>query len=264
MNSVLKYGLRFSVEKLMNSSKFWVRPALNSNVLKPNYSRTLWHMCSTSKIDNFLKPKPIIECCQCGCSGLIHTGGEKELAEFLIEEIAGEKKAQKMKVLPAEVDGFSIIADMAELIFEKKTQFETITVSMNVNHSVDTEEIGDSGSGAEEMKSKPSFEVEISRNKKALSFACSYVDLRDDHDAEGADIFQINEVTYFEGDWDDKTYSVAADLLDENLYDLFMVVLSEKGITKKFMEKVSDIATSHEHSQYIELLENVRKFASAN
>lgn len=221
-------------------------------------------MCSSSKFnEDFLKPKPLNELCQCGCSGLIHTGGENDLADFLKEEIAQEKKALKMKNLPAEIDGFTVSADHAELVFEKKNQFESIIVTMNVNHSVDTDESPeDDGMG--DMRSKPSFDVDIVRNKKTLSFSCSFTNFQDAGESESADLYQINDVTYFEGDWDDKTYSVAADILDENLYDLFMVVLSEKGITKRFVEKMSDIATSHEHSQYINLLENVKKFSSAN
>ncbi|KAK6640988.1 hypothetical protein RUM44_012687 [Polyplax serrata] len=265
MNNILKYGLRFSLDRLIGSGRSVIRPVLNSRVSEAGLSRTLWHMCSTTKInDNFLKRKPLNECCQCGCSGMIHTGGEKDLVEFLNDEIASEKKGQKLRSLPSELHGFSITTDMAELIFKKKTDFETITVTMNVNHSVDTEDTEDEGSMSEEMRARPSFEVDIERNNKTLTFACSYTNFNDPSHENTADSFEITEVSYFEGKWDEKVYSVAADLLDENLYDLFMVVLGEKGVTKEFIDKVSDIATSHEHSQYIGLLENVKKFASVN
>lgn len=262
MNNLLKFGIRSCLKKPSFPKANSIKCVLNTNNSMPVYSRTLWHMCSTSKINgDILKVKPISECCQCGCSGLMHTGGEKDLVEFLKEEIVEEKKIQKMQSLPSELNGFAIYSDMAELTFEKKTSHETITVSMNINHSVDTEEMGEGEN--EEMKAKPSFDVDITRNKKTLSFSCSFTHF-DDVDAQSADVFEINEVTYFEGDYEDKVYSVAADLLDENLYDLFMVVLGEKGITKKFVEEVSEIATLHEHMQYIGFLNNVKKFASAN
>lgn len=41
--------------------------------------------------------------------------GERELVEFLAEEIVAERKAQKSKTIPAEIDGFKVKLDGAEV-----------------------------------------------------------------------------------------------------------------------------------------------------
>lgn len=64
----------------------------------------------------------------------------------------------------------------------------------------------------------------------------------------------------FEGEWKEKRYAVAGDILDGYLYDLFMNMLDERGINADFANKISDYCSSYEHSQYIGLLENLQKF----
>lgn len=44
--------------------------------------------------------------------------------EFLTEEIVAERKAQKVKKLPTELDGFSIAGDGAEVVLSKKLKDE--------------------------------------------------------------------------------------------------------------------------------------------
>lgn len=51
--------------------------------------------------------------------------GERELVEFLTEEIVAERKAQKVKTLPADVDGFSVKGDGAEVVLTKQLKDET-------------------------------------------------------------------------------------------------------------------------------------------
>lgn len=46
------------------------------------------------------------------------------------------------------------------------------------------------------------------------------------------------------------------------LYDLLMNFLEERGISNEFVEKLSDFSTAYEHSLYIALLENTKKFVS--
>lgn len=74
------------------------------------------------------------------------------------------------------------------------------------------------------------------------------------------DIFAIDEVTLFSGEWDEKKYAVAGDILDGHLYDLFMNMLDERGINAEFADKMSQYCSSYEHSQYIQLLEGLQKF----
>lgn len=229
-----------------------------------DYSRTMWHMCSSkSTTENFLRSRNVTGLCQCGCNGLLHTQRGRELADFLKLEIQEEKKGQKMAALPKEVKGFSVIADKAELIFQKKIGNETIALTLNINHSVDTDEAVVGDEYDEEMKARPNFEVDIIHNNSTLNFCCSYVAYPEQGDVK-ADSFQIDEVALFEGEWNEKNYSVAGDILDENLYDLLMGYLSEKGITNDFVEQVSDVATFYEHMNYINLLEDIYKFSTSN
>ena len=46
--------------------------------------------------------------------------GEKDLVEFLTEEILTERKAQKADRLPNELNGFSIHGENADVTFVKK------------------------------------------------------------------------------------------------------------------------------------------------
>lgn len=55
---------------------------------------------------------------------LFMLSAEKELVEFLAEEIVAEKKAQKLKTIPTELDGFKVSLDSAEVTLEKKNQSE--------------------------------------------------------------------------------------------------------------------------------------------
>lgn len=50
--------------------------------------------------------------------------GEKELVEFLTEEILAEKKAQKVKTIPTELDGFKVTLDGAEVELTKQAAGE--------------------------------------------------------------------------------------------------------------------------------------------
>lgn len=52
--------------------------------------------------------------------------GEKDLVEFLTEEILAERKAQKVTTIPAELDGFKASLNGAEVTLTKKTEDETL------------------------------------------------------------------------------------------------------------------------------------------
>lgn len=195
--------------------------------------------------------------------------GERELVEFLAEEIQAEKKAQKVKTIPTEIEGFKVKLDGSEIELVKKGDTEEITVSFNINHTIDQEEEPEINMNADkpdigELKSKPTFEVDIKRGSQTLSFTCSFVGPAslEPQENEYNDIFTIDEVTLFEGEWSDKTYAVAGEVLDGYLYDLLMNLLEEKGISNEFVEKVSEVATTYEHSAYIGLLEGISRFTA--
>ena len=96
------------------------------------------------------------------------------------------------------------------------------------------------------MKSKPSFDVDIVKDDQTLSFSCSfcYEDPESNPEQAGQeeydDIFAIDEVTLYKGEWQEKCYAVAGDILDGHLYDLFMNMLDERGVTQEFADKVGD------------------------
>lgn len=55
----------------------------------------------------------------------LSTPGERELVEFLTEEIVAERKAQKVKSLPTELQGFVVKGDGAEVTLTKKLNDES-------------------------------------------------------------------------------------------------------------------------------------------
>jgi len=203
--------------------------------------------------------------------------GDDELVSFLTEEIATEKKNQRGGALPTSLEGFEVQLDQSEITFSKKFNNEKVMINLNVNHTVDadySEEMDPAKApqqpggekDAAEMRSRPNFEVEISKGSKILSFSCSYLQdpgTADPQQEEYQDAFVIDEISVYEGEGNDQTYAVAGDILDGYLYDLFMNMLEERGITNEFVEKMSDFATDYEHKLYINLLGQLQGFLSS-
>jgi len=242
------------------------------------FARGLWHMStqSPSQPANLYNSHQNCTCCRnFHTKGPLHqdaaasqagsiTQGEKELGEFLVEEIATEKKMSKNKQVPNEIHGFKAKYEGSEVTLVKTNKNEEIEVGFNVNHSVDMEGDPDSEkSDFAEMKSKPSFEVEIRRNGQVLGFACSMASPQEEtQDQQYNDLFAIDEVYFYEGEWNETGYSVSGDVLDGTMYDLFMNLLEDKGVTNEFVKDLIELSTAYEHSQYVSLLEKVRKFVS--
>lgn len=267
-NTVCAFGLK----NLLKSTSM-------NRIITSQVSRSLWHMSNTinnvgianSTIVKQHQQKQL-NCMnghnyQCRCSQ--HTKAEKELIEFLAEEIVAEKKAQKSKTIPTELDGFAVSLDGANVTLVKKVNDEKIRIAFNVNHTVDTEsepEIDPSEDKPNfgEMKSKPNFTVDIVRGNQTLGLTCSF---NNEYGASGADdsyndCFGIDEVTLYEGEHSDKVYAVAGEVIDGYLYDLMMNYLEEKGISNEFAEKLVELSTNYEHSAYISLLEGLSKFTT--
>ncbi|KAK9877982.1 hypothetical protein WA026_020196 [Henosepilachna vigintioctopunctata] len=205
--------------------------------------------------------------CSCGCQkSRVHTKAEKELVEFLTEEILAERKTQKSKTIPTELDGYKAKLNGAEVSLTKEVDNETITISFNVNHTVDTDveaEINGTMDKPElgELKSKPAFKIEIQRESTTLNLMCSFSNPVEEG-GDYNDIFVIDEVSIYEGDWNENVYAVSGEVLDSYLYDLMLNYLEEKGISNEFVEKISEYSTAFEHSAYIGLLESLSKFVS--
>jgi len=193
------------------------------------------------------------------------TQGDQEVTKFLQEEIQTEKK--NARALP-KLDGWSVALDGAEVTLTREgAGGEKVMVTLNVNHTVDSAEPDDGSEEAPEMLSRPNFEVDlIKKGGKTLSFSCSYVSPEESQEGgaqeEGLDdLFAIDEVTMFEGDkHGDSCYAVAGDILDGYLYDLLMTMMEERGVDNVFVERLSEWCSSHEHSQYINLLEEMDKW----
>jgi len=128
-----------------------------------------------------------------------------------------------------------------------------------------------------QLKSRPTFTVDINRGGKILSFLCSYLPndyphTREQHrelqneqkqDNEQEDIledFQIDEFTIHDGDWNETIYSSDCSVIDGELYDKLLNLLEEHGIGEEFADQLADFSTAYEHRQYIGLLEKLQQF----
>ncbi|XP_011874692.1 PREDICTED: complement component 1 Q subcomponent-binding protein, mitochondrial isoform X2 [Vollenhovia emeryi] len=226
-------------------------------------ARALWNFCGRRRTTEFAPPVSSLELHDLHvrrCYSKSHTKAEKELVEFLAEEIVAEKKAQKLKMIPTTLEGFSVSLNGAEVNLEKKDGTDTIHISFNVNHTVDAdadEEVNPNNDNVEvgEMKSKPTFMVDIVRGNQTLGFTCSFNNQPDD-------LFGIDEITLYEGEHSEKVYSVAGEIIDGYLYDLLMNYLEEKGVSNEFAEKLMKLSTCYEHTAYVSLLEGLSKFTS--
>ncbi|XP_066254668.1 complement component 1 Q subcomponent-binding protein, mitochondrial isoform X3 [Euwallacea similis] len=267
MNSILKSVSRLTALKsLLLPAK--TLASMSQSQAQLLTTRNLWYMSTLqsqklSAVHNNL--------CGCGCGGTkqgVHTKAEKELVEFLTEEILAERKAQKVTTIPTEIEGFNARLNGAEVTLTKKTDTETIKISFNVNHSVDTDaepEIHENMDKPDigELKSKPAFKVDLIRADTTVSVLCSFVPPSEQDDGYN-DAFGIDELSIYNGEWNENVYSVTGEVLDSvsYLYDLILNYLEEKGITNEFVEKLSNYSTAYEHSAYIGLLEGLSKFIS--
>ncbi|XP_053985200.1 complement component 1 Q subcomponent-binding protein, mitochondrial [Hylaeus volcanicus] len=266
MNGIIRNTLRTSAIRNLFSST-------SGTGIVNNQLRTLWNLHSrqteVAPLSSIKAFKHHNVFCNCGCCRSVHTKGEKELVEFLAEEIVAEKKAQKLKTIPTELDGFKVSLDGANVTLEKKQDNETVKITFNINHTVDSEsepDIDMTSNNADigEMKSKPNFQVDVVRGNQTLGFTCSF---NNEPGASGAsddynDIFGIDEITLYEGEHSDKVYAVAGEIIDGYLYDLLMNYLEEKGISNEFAEKLVELSTNYEHTAYVSLLEGLSRFTS--
>lgn len=74
------------------------------------------------------------------------------------------------------------------------------------------------------------------------------------------DVFGVQEILIYKGEYNEKRYACAGDVLDGYFYDLLMNLLAEKGVTDEFAVKLSELATQYEQSQFVNLLEDTKKF----
>ncbi|XP_023015336.1 complement C1q binding protein P32 [Leptinotarsa decemlineata] len=266
MNNIFKVATRFNgLRSLINPVKNISASCANPHGQR---ARSLW--CMSKSYSNKIGGIEHSQLCSCGCGNkrLAHSKGESELVQFLTEEVLAERKAQKIKTIPSELDGFKASLNGAEVTLTKNTEGECIKITFNVNHTVDTDpdeepklhenmdkpDIG-------ELKSKPAFKVELIRGDTTVSLLCSFMN-PNDQDEGYNDVFGIDEISIYNGEWNENVYAVSGEVVDSYLYDLMLNYLEEKGISNEFVEKLSDYSTAYEHTAYIGLLEGLSKFVS--
>lgn len=135
-----------------------------------------------------------------------------------------------------------------------------------MNHTVDTDHEADVNPNMDkadigELKSKPALKVDLVRGDITVSLLCSFIG-PNEQDENYNDVFGIDEISIYSGDWNENVYAVSGEVVDTYLYDLLMNYLEEKGVSNEFVEKVSAYSTAYEHSCYIGLLEGLSTFAS--
>ncbi|CAH1736533.1 complement component 1 Q subcomponent-binding protein, mitochondrial [Aphis gossypii] len=191
---------------------------------------------------------------------LAHSSVDKELRQFLDNEIKSEEQTSDKTHLPKTFEGFKVSADGAEVELTKETSDETIAIKFNINHSVTEEET--EGVDKVALRSKPDFEIDITRGDVILGFNCSYANNFDNTelDESNDEVFHIDEVTIYENKYSDNKYALAGDTLDADLYDLLKTFLAEKGISNTFIENISDLSTQYEQKVYIKFLNDLRNF----
>lgn len=144
--------------------------------------------------------------------------------------------------------------------------YSRIKIRFNVNHTVDTDHEPELHPNMDkpdigELKSKPAFKIDLIRDDTTVCLLCSFIGPNEQEEGYN-DIYGIDEISIYNGDWNDNVYAVSGDVVDSYLYDLLLNYLEEKGISNEFVEKLSSYSTSYEHSAYIGLLEGLSKFAS--
>lgn len=252
-----------------------------TSAVTKNFTRSHFHLCGRhpSQLSVVNARKGVK--CTCGqCRG-VKTDVDKELSKFLDGEIQYERESEKTLGKPqAKASDFTITTTGPDIKFVRQMQDETITISLCVNNSVDSdessmpaEEAGEKKSDEEgtSMVSKPSFLIELKKGAPlTLGIQCAFP-LADDYGVgEGAqegeeeetivDSFEIEEIALYEKNWDEHTYNVQAAVMDGNLYELMMDMLDERGLNDEFVQELIVVSTRHEHTQYVGFLQKLKDF----
>ncbi|CAF0805410.1 unnamed protein product [Rotaria sordida] len=214
----------------------------------------------------------------------------RDLDTFLQKEIQLEKSAQKHPSKLPTIPNFQVQTNGPEATLTRDIGNGKVVVKFNVTNTVnasDSEQESDLQSTGQEqqqtnnsssqLKSRPTFTVDINRGGPTLSFLCSYLpndypDTREhqhsteneqkhNHNEENInEDFQIDEFTIHDGEWNETVYSSDCSVIDGELYDKLLNLLEEHGIGEEFANQLADFSTAYEHRQYIGLLEKLQQF----
>ncbi|KAM8720194.1 hypothetical protein ACLKA7_006268 [Drosophila subpalustris] len=194
------------------------------------------------------------------------TSLQRNLLELVTAEILEERRVQLQLQPPYKVDDFVGHFSGSKVELVRESNGERINIFFNVSKSVPRR--SDETSDLSPVRSVPKFEVLIKRNDLMLSIFCVFKPSAfEDMDPESMeqpyqenDVFEIQDLSLYNHGWNDSCFTVDASLIDDDLQDMILETLEEKGITQEFAKKLSDFATAREHALYIEFLENLSKF----
>ena len=199
----------------------------------------------------------------------------KDLNRFLEKEIQLEKSAQKHPSALPNIPGFQVCfvflsshnilfikvqGTGPELTLTRQSGNEKVTVTLNVTNTVNASEAeqepgldaasqqqlgGEASQPSSQLKSRPTFTVDINRGGQTLSFLCSYLPQdypntpeqyqsgeaeQQQGGNEQLEDFQIDEFAIHDGEWNEKVYSADCAVIDGELYDKLLNILEEHGI----------------------------------
>jgi complement component 1 Q subcomponent-binding protein len=184
----------------------------------------------------------------------------RDLNRFLEKEIQLEKSALKHPSQLPNIHGFKIQNKGPEITLTRQTGNENVTVKLNVTNSVNASESdheedlkvagqqqldGEVSQTPAELKSRPTFTIDINRGGHTLSFLCSYlphafsgISIGENDQQQGGgnnneqslEDFQIDEFAIHDGEWNESVYSADCAVIDGELYDKLLNLLEEHGI----------------------------------
>jgi complement component 1 Q subcomponent-binding protein len=205
----------------------------------------------------------------------------RNLDVFLQKEIQLEKSTQKHPSNMPNIPDFQVQTNGPEVTLTRQTGTDKVVVKFNVTNTVNGNESDSNppeqdqqgNESSSQLKSRPTFTVDINRGGQTLSFLCSYLpndypntqeqehELGNEQKQEDfLEDFQIDEFTIHDGEWNETVYSSDCSVIDGELYDKLLNLLEEHGIGEVFANQLADYSTAYEHRQYIGLLEKLQEF----
>ncbi|CAL2037034.1 CBN-CRI-3 protein [Caenorhabditis brenneri] len=195
-----------------------------------------------------------------------------ELQQALNREIEAEQQLSKDNLqgsVAPSFAGFAVTTKEAEVRLTKKNGNEDILVVFNVNHSVDMDEGLDdepSQAVAPVPVALPPFTVEITKGDQRLCFHLELVpvdDQPDEYDFRVEEFYVAPSAKNGNEDVPSEVYASSGKYIDPDLHDLLFVrYLEERGLDARFCKTLVAYATHYEHSQYVGLLDKIKKFIS--
>ncbi|CAI5445936.1 unnamed protein product [Caenorhabditis angaria] len=195
-----------------------------------------------------------------------------ELQQALNREIEAEQNLSRENLQGAVAPtfpGFSITTKEAEVRLTRKNGNEEILVVFNVNHSVDMDDSYDdepSQNAAPVPVALPPFTVEITKGDQRLCFHLELVpvdDQPDEYDFRVEEFYVAPSAKNGNEDVPSEVYASSGKYIDPDLHDLLFVrYLEERGLDARFCKTLVAYATHYEHSQYVGLLDKIKKFIS--